>query len=168
MYPLCRSTKVILPKGKFNGLRAHCNIRADPDLGTNYAALHHVACGCESCKEQLGWPWVLPCVDVATQPRYSQNKECTLWPSYEGGNDSKICQLVPTTEMDEKGVRESHHSVLGAMEARMSLMIREGEVGAISTADKATMGYYVGLVFILAGAVSNVWEFVLVQTYHAW
>jgi hypothetical protein len=29
------------------------------------------------------------------------------------------------------------------MEARMSLMIREGELGAIGTADEATMGYYV-------------------------
>ena len=29
------------------------------------------------------------------------------------------------------------------MEARMSLMIREGEVGAIGMADEATMGYYV-------------------------
>jgi hypothetical protein len=78
---------VILPKGKFNGLRAHYNIRTDPDLGMDYAAMRRVACGCESCKEQLGRPWVLPCVDVAAQPRYGQNKECTLWPSYEGGND---------------------------------------------------------------------------------
>jgi len=51
---------------------------------------------------------------------------------------------VPKTEVDEKGARELHHSVLGAMEARMSPMIREGEVGAIGTADEATMGYYVG------------------------
>ena len=46
-------------------------------------------------------------------------------------------------EADKKGARESHHSVLGAMEARMSLMIREGKIGAIGTAYKATMGYYV-------------------------
>jgi hypothetical protein len=50
---------------------------------------------------------------------------------------------MPKTEADEKGARELHHSVLGAMEARMSLMIREGKVGAIGTADEATMGYYV-------------------------
>jgi hypothetical protein len=87
--------KVIMPKGKFNRLRAPYNIRMDPDLGINYAALRCVACGCESCKDQLGQPWVLPCVDVAAQPRYGQNKECTLWPSYEGGNVWKICQLVP-------------------------------------------------------------------------
>jgi hypothetical protein len=135
--------KVILPKkGKFNGLRPHYNIRTDPDLGVDYAALRRVACGCELCKEQLGRPWVLPCIDVAAQPCYGQNKECTLWPSYEGGNNWKICRLVPKTEADKKGARESHHSVLGAMEARMSLMIREGKVGAIGTADKATMGYY--------------------------
>jgi hypothetical protein len=70
--------KVILPKGKFNRLRAHYNIRTDPDLGIDYAALHRLTCSCESCKEQLGRPWVLPCVDVAAQPRYGQNKECTL------------------------------------------------------------------------------------------
>ena len=35
--------KVILPKGKFNGLRAHYNIRTDPDLGINYAALCRVS-----------------------------------------------------------------------------------------------------------------------------
>jgi hypothetical protein len=67
--------KVILPKGNFNGLRAHYNIRIDPDLGISFAALHCVACGCGLCKEQLAWPWVLPCVDVDTQPRYGQNKE---------------------------------------------------------------------------------------------
>ena len=50
---------------------------------------------------------------------------------------------MPKTEADKKGAQELHHSVLGAMEARMSLMIREGEVGAIGTADEATMGYYV-------------------------
>jgi hypothetical protein len=32
---------------------------------------------------------------------------------------------------------------LGAMEAHVSLMIHEGEVGAIGTADEATMGNYV-------------------------
>jgi len=52
--------KVILPKGKFNGLRAHYNIHMDPDLGIDYVALRRVACSCELCKEQLGWPWVHP------------------------------------------------------------------------------------------------------------
>jgi len=50
---------------------------------------------------------------------------------------------MPKTEADKKGAWESHHSVLGAMEAHLSLMIPEGEVGAIGTADEATMGYYV-------------------------
>ena len=102
--------KVILSKGKFNGLRAHYNIRTDPDLGIDYAALRRVACGYELCKEQLGRLWVLPCIDVAAQPHYGQNKECTLWPNYEGGNGWKISQLVPKMEADEKGARELHHS----------------------------------------------------------
>ena len=96
---------MILPKGKFNGLRALYNIRTDPDLGIDYAALRRVACSCESGKEQLGWPWVLPCVDVTAQPRYSQNKECMLWPSYKGGKDWKICQLMPKIKADEKGAQ---------------------------------------------------------------
>ncbi len=43
--------KVILPKGKFNGLRTHYNIRTDPDLGIGFAALRRAACGCGLCKE---------------------------------------------------------------------------------------------------------------------
>ena len=50
---------------------------------------------------------------------------------------------MPKTEANKKKAQESHHSILGAMEARMSLMIREGEEGTIGTADEATMGYYV-------------------------
>jgi hypothetical protein len=46
-------------------------------------------------------------------------------------------------EADKKGARESYNSVLGAMEARMSLMVHEGEMGAIGMADKAVLGYYV-------------------------
>jgi hypothetical protein len=33
--------------------------------------------------------------------------------------------------------------MLNALEARMSLMIREGDVGAVGTTDKAAMGYYI-------------------------
>ncbi len=44
---------------------------------------------------------------------------------------------------DEKGGRNSILCVLYALEARMSLMIWEGEVGAVRTTDKAAMGYYV-------------------------
>ncbi len=50
---------------------------------------------------------------------------------------------MPKTEADKKGARESHNSILGAMEARMSLMVREGEMGAIGTADKAALGDYI-------------------------
>ncbi len=38
---------------------------------------------------------------------------------------------------------------------------------SISRALKLNTSFSQGLVFILAGAVCNVWEFVLVQTYHA-
>jgi hypothetical protein len=44
---------------------------------------------------------------------------------------------------DEKGARNSVRCVLNALEARMSLMIRKGEVRAVGTTDDAAMGYYV-------------------------
>jgi hypothetical protein len=59
--------KVVLPKGKFNGLRAHYNIRTDPDQGIGWSALSLVPCGFASCKEQLVRPWV-PRVDQMKQP----------------------------------------------------------------------------------------------------
>jgi hypothetical protein len=93
--------------------------------------------------QQLVRPWVPPCVDVDTQLRYGQNKECALWPSYKGGNDWKICQLVPKMEADKKGMQELHHCILSTMEACMSLMVRESKVGAIGMKDNAAMGYYV-------------------------
>ena len=41
--------KVVLLKGKFNGLRAHYNICTDPDLGVSWAALRRVACSSGPC-----------------------------------------------------------------------------------------------------------------------
>ncbi len=134
--------KIAFLKGKFNGLRAYYNIRTDPDLGLGFVALWHVACGCDACKEQLGMPW-LPCVNMDEQPWYAANDQCILWWSYEGANDWKIFQLEPANKEEEKGARDSIRCVLYALEARMSLMIREGEVGAVGTTDKAAMGYYI-------------------------
>ena len=139
--PLIPDYKVVLPKGKFNGIRAHYNIRTDPDLGVGWAAMRRVACGCGPCKEQLERPWV-PLVEPDAQPRYAQNKECAMWHSYEGANDWKCCALVPKTEADEKEARKSIRSVLHAFEARMSLTVHEGEVGAVGTTDEAANGYY--------------------------
>jgi hypothetical protein len=48
--------KVVLPKGQFNGIRAHYNMRTDPDLSMGWAAVHWVACGCGPCKNQLQRP----------------------------------------------------------------------------------------------------------------
>ncbi len=135
--------KIAFPKGKINGLRAYYNIRMDPDLGLGFAALQGVACGCDACKEKLGMPW-LPRVNMDEQPRYAANDQCILWWSYEGANDWKIFQLEPANnEEEEKGARDSIRCVLYALEARMSLMIREGEVGAVGTTDEAAMGYYI-------------------------
>jgi hypothetical protein len=77
------------------------------------------------------------------QPHYAWNKECKLWPSYEGENDWRICQLIPATEDNKKGAQDSIKCMLMAKEARMSLMIWEDQVGAVGTTDKAAIGYYI-------------------------
>jgi hypothetical protein len=133
--------KVVLPKGHFNGICAHYNIRTDLDLGMGWAAVRRVACGCGPCKDQLQRLWLLR-GSITAQPRYMVNKNCKLWPSYEGANDWKIVALVPKTEADKKVVRESLRCILNALVACMSLMMRDGHVGAVGTTDEAVMGYY--------------------------
>ncbi len=86
-------------------------------------------------------PWI-PGVKMREQPRYIKNKECLLWSRYNGANEWEIFELVPRTEDEKKGAGESNLCVLCAMEARISLMMRSGDVGAVGTTDKAAMGYY--------------------------
>ena len=88
------------------------------------------ACGCGPFKDQLEKPWIL-LVEVATQPRYTENKECILWPSYKGANDWKCCTLVPKTEADKKEARKSIRCILNVFEARMSLILA-ANVGVVS------------------------------------
>jgi hypothetical protein len=133
--------KGVLLKGQLNGIHAHYNIHTDPDLDMGWAVLRWVACGCGPCKDQLQRPWVLH-GNIIAQPCYTVNKDCKLWPSYEGANNWKICALVPKMEADKKLVHESSQCILNTLEARMSLMMRNGQVGAVGTTDKAAMGYY--------------------------
>jgi hypothetical protein len=78
--------KVVLLKGQFNSIHAHYNIRTDPDLGMDWAVVRWVACGCGPCKDQLQRLWVLR-GSITAQPHYAVNKDCKLWPSYEGANN---------------------------------------------------------------------------------
>jgi hypothetical protein len=133
--------KVALPKGQFNSIHAHYNIRMEPDLGVGWAALHQVACGCGPYKNQLKRPLV-PCSNITTQPRYMVNKDCALWPSYEGTKDWKTYALVLKKEVDKKVAWESLCCILNAVKASMSLMMHKGKVGAVSMTDKAAMGSY--------------------------
>ena len=133
--------KVVLLKGQFNGLHAHYNICTDPDLGMGWAALCCIACSCGPCKDQLEMLWV-PGIDVAVQPRYPQNVACVLWPSYEDANNRNIWALVSKTKADKKGAGKSLRCIINALEAHMSLIVREGKVSAAGTTDKAAMGYY--------------------------
>ena len=117
--------------------------RPQPPLssGRNGVLHHCAACGCDACAKQLALPWK-PGVDRAEQPRYARNKKCVLWPSYEGANDWKIRQLQPKTAAEAKGTHESMKCVLEAMVARISLLIKEGEIAAVGTSDEDTLGYY--------------------------
>ncbi len=139
--PIIPDWKISFRKGKYNGIRAYYNIRTDPDLGVGLAALRRVACGCGPCKEQLDKPWI-PGVDMRGQSRYAQNKDCSLWPSYEGANDWGIFQLAPRTEDDRKGARESNLCVLDAIEMRIYMKMKMDDVGAIGTTDDTAMGCY--------------------------
>ncbi len=132
----------MLKKGKFNGIRAYYNIRTDPNLGIGWAAIHQIACDCVACKVQLKMAWMLR-VDNSAQPCYAGIKGCKLWPSYEGENDWRICQLVPRSPEDEREAQGSNQCVLNAIEVRILMMIKEGEVGAVGTTDEVAMGYYV-------------------------
>ncbi len=49
---------------------------------------------------------------------------------------------MPKTEADKKLVHKSLCCILNALEARVSLMMCKGQVGAVGTSDKAAMGYY--------------------------
>ncbi len=71
MHPI-PNFKIEFPEGKFKRLHAYYNIRMDPNLELGFAALDHVTCGCNACKEQLARPW-MPCVDMHEQPRYAAN-----------------------------------------------------------------------------------------------
>jgi hypothetical protein len=70
------------------------------------------------------------------------NKDCALWPSYEGANNWKICALAPRINADKKVACESRRCILNMLEVHISLMMCEGKVGAVSTTNKAAMGYY--------------------------
>ncbi len=67
----------------------------------------------------------------------------SVWQNYEGKNNWNIFPLEPVMDDDEKGARDSICCMLNPLEVGMSLMIHEGEVGAIGTTDKAAMGYYI-------------------------
>ena len=103
--------------------------------------MRRVACGCGPCKDQLQRPWALR-GSITAQPCYAVNKDCKFWPSYEGANNWKIVALMPKMEADKKVVRESLRCILNALVACMTLMMREGHIGAVSTTDEEAMGYY--------------------------
>ena len=53
------------------------------------------------------------------------------------------CQTLQCAECKEYPVPAEEARGTRCLEAQMSLMIKEGEVGAVGTTDKAAMGYYI-------------------------
>jgi hypothetical protein len=81
-------------KGKHNGLGSCYNIHTGPDLGVGFAAIRQIPCTCDECFEQLKRNW-MPGTPPNQQPRYEQNKNCELWPVFEGHNDWEVVKIRP-------------------------------------------------------------------------
>ena len=69
------------------------NVQADSNIGLGVVAMHWIPCGCEGCLQQLAQPWK-PGINPSEQPQYAKaNKNCMLWPIFEGLKDWHIVQL---------------------------------------------------------------------------
>jgi len=46
-----------LESGRNNGIRAHYNARADPNLGVGIIAVRRITCNCDGCMTRLARKW---------------------------------------------------------------------------------------------------------------
>jgi hypothetical protein len=130
-------------KHTHDGLTAMYNLRADPDLGLGRIALRRIPCACSKCTEQTNKPWALN-VKPELQPRYSQNKECKMWPIFHGLNDWRIIKVKPATKGDhEEDLHTTQDIVLESLVKAMMGEVKEGNVGAFATEDPESDGYYI-------------------------
>jgi hypothetical protein len=125
-----------------NGIMACYNIRTDPELGINQAAVRRIPCACEECFKQLSSPWVNG-LAALNQPRYrAGNQLCKWWPIFSGLNDWSIVTTNPTKLCDESEVEELHEMLLDNVATIMAETVVEDGIGAFLTDDPEVDGYY--------------------------
>jgi hypothetical protein len=130
---------------------SHCyNIRADWELGLGCVAMRRIPCACESCLEQLKQPWDTKLTKRDNQPRYAKgNRECALWPIFQGLNDWHLVQLIRVPSkiaaletLAQEELFEAQVTILNGIAEEMAEGIEVGKIGAFSTEDEETSGYY--------------------------
>jgi hypothetical protein len=121
-------------KGKHNGLGARYNIRTDPDLGVGFAAIRRIPCACDACFDQLKISWE-PGTVPNEQPRYKQNKECELWPVFDGHNDWEIVEIRRGVDTPDEDMEDVYATVLESIADVMASEIEQQKIGAVSTLD---------------------------------
>jgi hypothetical protein len=125
-------------KGKHNGLGTQYNIRTDPDLDVGFAAIQ-LPCACDECVEQLKKKWE-PGTPPNQQPRYEQNKNCELWPVFEGHNDWEVVAIRAGENTGDDQMEDVYATVLESIADVMASEIEQGKIGAVSNVDNT---YYV-------------------------
>ena len=131
--------------GEHNGVRAHYNFRADPELlGSDKQiciAVRRFACYCAGCKEKLSQP--ISC-------RYSgASKTCIYWDVFkipdkeEGYNDWKIIDIVPRKKGFNEDDRVARLEVtMMGVGKRMADQVAIGNYGAYIV-DDDRYDYYI-------------------------
>ena len=106
------------------------NIRTERELGPKRAMVRMIPCGCAACVEQLKRPWDSSVDDPLRQERYKQNRECKLWPIFEGINDWRIAEVQETSATDPQDLEDLYAEVLGDAAAQMEEAVQVGNYGA--------------------------------------
>jgi hypothetical protein len=111
--------------------------------------MRRIPCACEACLEQLKQPWDAK-LERKDQPRYSKgDQKCELWPIFEGLNDWHIVELsrVPAKiaaleKLAQEELFDAQDTILNGIAEEMAEGIEAGKIGAFSTEDEETSGYY--------------------------
>jgi len=131
------------PVGDHAGIMGHYNIRTDPDLGVNFAAMRYVPCACEACVKQLKLPWNEK-LEKHKQPRYAENRECARWVYFTGLNNWKIVELRSDAKSDESEEEDAYQLILDDLGFFASGEIKLGGYGAVAVQDGENgIDYYV-------------------------
>ena len=127
-------------KGTKTGIMSHYNFRFDCRIGTGKCAARRIPCLCTSCKEQLQKPWnqLLP---ACKQDMFAENKSCKFWDLFQGLNNWRILDLVDKVGADNAD-DEFKEQIIRNYISIMEEKIKDGDVGAVSTSDNNTDGYY--------------------------